>query len=71
MVSPSLTPTTLPDQAQAGQGSAKKKISADQTIEKPLFISSQLSRFKMHQYENQRANAVPLEAWSMEKATKH
>jgi len=41
MVSPSATPITLPDQAQAGQGSTRKKIRTSQTIEKPLFIASQ------------------------------
>jgi len=44
MVSPSLTPTTLPNQPQAGQGSIRKKIRDSQTIEKPLFIASKPSR---------------------------
>jgi len=44
MVSPSATPTTLPDQATAGQGSRKKQITASQIIEKPLFIASKPSR---------------------------
>jgi hypothetical protein len=33
MVSPSATPTTLPDQAQAGQGSTSRKITARYMVE--------------------------------------
>jgi hypothetical protein len=59
MVSPSATPITLPDQAQTGQGSTIKKIRDSHTIETFLFIASQPSRLKMHQYEIQFARAVP------------
>ena len=62
MVSPSATPITLPDQAQAGQGSTRKKARANQTIELILFSTSQPSRLTKAAFpvsEKLTARAVP------------
>ena len=62
MVSPSATPITLPDQAQAGQGRRRKQTTASQIIEKAFFIASQPSRLSLRATKFSKtpvAKAVP------------